>query len=49
MMRGGELIGEEMDNALQYLVQAFSPHNNRLARWWTNLLFESMNEEQVKN
>lgn len=45
-VRGGE-ITEEMDNALHYLFQAFSPHNNRLARWWTNILFETMNEEQV--
>uniref|UniRef100_A0A915E821 Uncharacterized protein n=1 Tax=Ditylenchus dipsaci TaxID=166011 RepID=A0A915E821_9BILA len=47
VLRNGEIIGEEMDNALQYVVEVFSPHNNRLARWWTRLLFESMNDDQV--
>lgn len=36
-----------IDNALQYVLEAFSPHNNRLARWWTRILFETMNDEQV--
>lgn len=39
------IAGEE--NGLQLLLEAFSPQNNRLVRWWTRFLFESMNQEQV--
>lgn len=39
------IAGEE--NGLQLFLEMFSPHNNRLARWWTQFLFESLNEDQV--
>lgn len=47
VLRRGENMGEDMDNALQYFFEAFSPHNNRFARWWTRFFFETMNSDQV--
>ena len=39
--------GEEVNNTLQIFIEALSPQNNRIARWWSRLLLESLNEEQV--
>ncbi|KAL3102145.1 hypothetical protein niasHS_003554 [Heterodera schachtii] len=35
------------DNGLQVFLEAFSPQNNRFARWWMRYLFEPFNDEQT--
>ena len=40
-------LNDELNSNIQYLIEAISPHNNRVVRWWTRLLFDSMNEDQV--
>lgn len=40
-------LNEEMNNTLQYFIETFSPHNNRLARWWSRLLFD-LDDDQLE-
>jgi hypothetical protein len=36
-----------MNQTMQMLLEAFSPQNSRVTRWWSRFLFDTMNEEQV--
>lgn len=41
------IAGDDVGQAMQMILEIFSPHNNRIVRWWSRLIFDSMNEEQV--
>jgi hypothetical protein len=38
---------DEVDPTLQFILEAFSPQNNRFGRWWTRILIDSLSEDQV--
>ncbi|KAF7639132.1 hypothetical protein Mgra_00001367 [Meloidogyne graminicola] len=41
------IVGDDVGQALQMILEIFSPHNNRIVRWARRLIFDSMNEEHV--
>uniref|UniRef100_A0A914C7F4 Autocrine motility factor receptor n=1 Tax=Acrobeloides nanus TaxID=290746 RepID=A0A914C7F4_9BILA len=39
-------VVDEVDPTLQFILEAFSPQNNRFGRWWTRILIDSLSEDQ---
>jgi len=43
------IAGDDVGQAMQMIVEIFSPHNNRIIRWISRFVYDSISEEQVKN
>nr|CAD2149809.1 unnamed protein product [Meloidogyne enterolobii] len=43
------IAGDDVGQAMQMIVEIFSPHNNRIIRWISRFVYDSISEEQVNS